>query len=127
MAALADTFWRGKRVFITGHSGFKGVWLSLWLQSLGADGIRLLDFLDGFIDRKASSRFPCNRFEGIFAMPTNCILSLIATRPDVVIHMAAQPFVRKALQDPWNLPGQCHRDGDAWKACASAIRYAPSS
>ena len=34
---MNPTFWRGKRVLITGHTGFKGSWLSLWLQSLGAD------------------------------------------------------------------------------------------
>ncbi len=37
MEGLVIMFWRGKRVLITGHTGFKGSWLSLWLQSLGAE------------------------------------------------------------------------------------------
>ena len=35
-------FWRGKKVFLTGHTGFKGSWLSLWLQTVGRGGNRLL-------------------------------------------------------------------------------------
>ena len=34
---MNPAFWRGRRVFVTGHSGFKGSWLSLWLQNMGAD------------------------------------------------------------------------------------------
>jgi len=34
---VSPAFWRGRRVFVTGHTGFKGGWLSLWLQSMGAD------------------------------------------------------------------------------------------
>jgi CDP-glucose 4,6-dehydratase len=99
MAALAGKFWRGKRVFITGHSGFKGVWLSLWLQSLGAE-------VFGY-----STSSPAAAMEGKFAVPMQTFRgdicdadklhpALTASQPDIVFHMAAQPFVRKALQDP---------------------------
>jgi CDP-glucose 4,6-dehydratase len=36
-AALNPSFWRGRRVFLTGHTGFKGSWLALWLDALGAE------------------------------------------------------------------------------------------
>jgi CDP-glucose 4,6-dehydratase len=99
MAPFADTFWRGKRVFITGHTGFKGVWLSLWLQSLGAE-------VFGY-----STSSPTSALEGRLAVPMQtfrgdiCDFSklhsaLDATRPEVVMHMAAQPYVRRAFQDP---------------------------
>jgi CDP-glucose 4,6-dehydratase len=99
MAALAEPFWRGKRVFITGHSGFKGVWLSLWLQSLGAE-------VFGYSTSSAASSMegkfavPMQTFRGDICDSTQLHPALIATRPDIVIHMAAQPFVRRALQDP---------------------------
>ena len=46
MSAISDTFWAGRRVLVTGHSGFKGRWLSLWLRSLGAE-------VDGFSRRRS--------------------------------------------------------------------------
>jgi CDP-glucose 4,6-dehydratase len=99
MAVLADAFWREKRVFITGHTGFKGVWLSRWLQSLGAE-------VFGY-----STSSPASLLEGKLAVPMQsfrgdiCDFSrlhpaLDATKPEIVIHMAAQPFVRRAFQDP---------------------------
>ena len=113
MAALADKFWRGKRVFITGHSGFKGVWLSLWLQSLGAE---VFGYSTSSPDSSVEGKFAVamQTFRGDICDSEKLHPALIVTRPDVVIHMAAQPYVRKALQDPdRNLPGQCHWDGDA--------------
>lgn len=99
MAALAGHFWRDKRVFITGHTGFKGVWLSLWLQSLQAE-------VFGY-----STASPTSSLEGKLAVPmqhfrgdicdfSKLHLALDSTKPDIVIHMAAQPFVRRAFQDP---------------------------
>jgi CDP-glucose 4,6-dehydratase len=97
MAALADTFWRGKRIFITGHSGFKGVWLSLWLQSLGAE---VFGYSTSASSKEGKFAVPMRTFRGDICDADKLHPALIASRPDVVIHMAAQPFIRKALQDP---------------------------
>jgi CDP-glucose 4,6-dehydratase len=95
-------FWAGRRVLLTGHTGFKGAWLSLWLQALGArvTGLapgpptqpslyeladvgsrmkeRAVDVRDGERMRRA----------------------LREERPEVVLHLAAQPLVRRSLRDP---------------------------
>ena len=95
-------FWRGKRVLLTGHSGFKGSWLTLWLHHLGAEvsGISLapnttpnLFTLSG-IDNLCHSHFGDVRDPVV----TN---SLIAdARPEIVFHLAAQPLVRASYADP---------------------------
>ena len=99
MASLADPFWRDKRVVITGHTGFKGVWLSVWLQSLGA-------VVFGYSTSSPTSSqegklaVPMQTFRGDICDSAKLHPALDSTRPDIVIHMAAQPFVRKAFQDP---------------------------
>jgi CDP-glucose 4,6-dehydratase len=95
-------FWRDKRVFITGHTGFKGSWLSLWLQQLGAD-------LTGYSLEPPSTPSLFN-----VASIGSGMRSMIAdirdhaaltqamqdVNPDIVIHMAAQPLVRYSYQAP---------------------------
>jgi CDP-glucose 4,6-dehydratase len=95
-------FWKGRRVFITGHTGFKGSWLSLWLQSLGAE-------ITGYALSPNSKN---NLFE--LANVERGMRSVIAdlrdlsklkheiqlAAPEVVIHMAAQALVRKSYEDP---------------------------
>lgn len=99
MAALADTFWREKRVFITGHTGFKGVWLSLWLQSLGAQ-------VFGYSTQSPASAqegklaVQMQAFRGDICDSSKLQLALHSTKAEVVIHLAAQPFVRRAFLDP---------------------------
>ena len=95
-------FWRGKRVLMTGHTGFKGSWLSLWLQSMGAElrGVAL--------DAPTTpSLFKVARVE--YGMD-HCVADirdyeklrgLVADfRPEILIHMAAQPLVRLSYQQP---------------------------
>ena len=95
-------FWRGKRVLVTGHTGFKGVWLSQWLQMLGAEvsGISLpptstpnLFQLVG-LGAQIEGHF-CD-IKAAVAL-SNLIHEL---RPEVVFHLAAQPLVRASYRDP---------------------------
>lgn len=95
-------FWQDKRVLLTGHTGFKGSWLALWLESLGAHvtGFALdpgtqpsLFELSGVAssldDRRGDLR------------DLGALLALVAeTRPEIVLHLAAQPLVREGYRDP---------------------------
>jgi CDP-glucose 4,6-dehydratase len=95
-------FWRDKKVFLTGHTGFKGSWLSLWLQELGAQvtGYALKQpttpslFEVAQVGRGMTSIIGDIR-DG--AMLTNAMRD---TSPDIIIHMAAQPLVRRSYVDP---------------------------
>jgi CDP-glucose 4,6-dehydratase len=96
-------FWRGKRVFLTGHTGFKGGWLSLWLQSLGTEvyGYALQPattpnlFTVADINQvMAESMIADIRDAGRLAK------AMRAVRPDLVFHLAAQPLVRHSYIDP---------------------------
>ena len=97
------SFWRGKRVFLTGHTGFKGSWLSLWLQSLGAQvhGLALAP-------PTTPNLFTVAQVEKGMASHTIGDIRNLATvqqamqaaQPDIVIHMAAQPLVRLSYAEP---------------------------
>ena len=94
--------WNGTRVLLTGHTGFKGSWLSLWLHSLGA---RVTGLADGV--PTDPSLYDLARVgevvDGITADVRDfpAVLDAVAAaRPEVVIHMAAQPFVRRSFREP---------------------------
>lgn len=98
MVGPATTFWKDKRVFITGHTGFKGVWLSLWLQSMGA-----AVFGYSTSSRETSAKEPVvsmESFRGDICDSELLQSALQAASPDIVFHMAAQPLVRRAFHDP---------------------------
>ena len=100
--SVDPNFWSGKRVFLTGHTGFKGGWLSLWLQSLGAEvqGLALAPsgphnlFAEADVGRDMSSTI------GDIRDLETVKRTMAAFRPDIVFHMAAQPLVRLSYAEP---------------------------
>ncbi len=99
---LKRSFWKGRRVFLTGHTGFKGSWLSLWLDALGADvtGYALEPATQPSLFEQAKV---ANLFHSVFADIRDfqrLRAAIEGCRPDVVIHMAAQSVVRRGYEDP---------------------------
>ena len=97
-----SNFWSGKRVLITGHTGFKGSWLSLWLQSMGATlhGIALepptepaLFDVARVAEGIEHHAIDIRDFEAVKTQ-------MDAFQPEIVIHMAAQPLVRLSYSQP---------------------------
>lgn len=96
-------FWQGKKVFLTGHTGFKGSWLSLWLAKLGAE-------VHGYALEPDTSPnlFTVAQVEGVLSSSTIAdirdsdalSLALQASGAEVVFHLAAQPLVRYSYVEP---------------------------
>ncbi len=95
-------FWQGKRVFITGHTGFKGSWLSLWLQSLGSEvtGYALTPPTTPNLFKEADvEKGMRSIIADILDLPT-LKKAMQTACPEIVIHMAAQPLVRQSYDEP---------------------------
>jgi CDP-glucose 4,6-dehydratase len=95
-------FWRGKRVFLTGHTGFKGSWLSLWLQSLGAElgGLALAAPTEPSLFHVARVGDGMQSTLGDIRDLDTVVRAMQAFQPEIVIHMAAQPLVRLSYSEP---------------------------
>jgi CDP-glucose 4,6-dehydratase len=95
-------FWRERRVLITGHSGFKGTWLALWLQSLGAN---VTGFSSGLpthpsLHELARVSEGMENIEGDIRDAESIARAVAASRPEVIVHMAAQSLVRRSFVEP---------------------------
>ncbi len=99
---MSAEFWAGKRVFLTGHTGFKGGWMALWLHSLGA-------VVKGYALEPSTtpSLFAASRLGELVESEIGDVrdgaalaASVSAFKPEVVIHMAAQPLVRYSFAEP---------------------------
>ncbi|QWD60425.1 CDP-glucose 4,6-dehydratase [Polynucleobacter sp. MWH-UH35A] len=103
LAKVDSLFWKGKKVFLTGHTGFKGSWLSLWLSSMGAEVAgyalapnttpNLFDVLNIKGQIKTSHIADIRNLEILKS-------AMLEASPDILIHMAAQPLVRYSYENP---------------------------
>jgi CDP-glucose 4,6-dehydratase len=101
-ATPSSAFWAGKKVLLTGHTGFKGSWLAMWLQQLGADVVglalppanspNLFELAD--IGKLLDSRLVDIRNAEQVAQHVRQV------NPDVVLHLAAQALVRDSYRQP---------------------------
>jgi CDP-glucose 4,6-dehydratase len=108
-------FWRGKKVFVTGHTGFKGSWLCLWLQQLGAEvtGYALAPPTEPSLFEQAGVAQGMTSIIGDIRNDTAIARAMKNAQPEIVIHMAAQALVRYSYSHPVetygsNVMGQVH-------------------
>ena len=99
---ISSEFWKGKKVFLTGHTGFKGSWTAIWLSSMGA-------IVKGYALAPLTSPnlFDATRVSGLIESEFNDVRnysalshSILTFSPDIVLHMAAQPLVRASYKAP---------------------------
>lgn len=123
-----NNFWKGKKVLVTGHTGFKGTWLTIWLHKLGAKviGYSLKEYPNdvmfnqvGISSKIIDERGDINNFKSLKAV-------FDKYRPEIVFHLAAQPLVRLSYDEPLktlhtNIMGtanvlECIKQSDSVKA-----------
>src|SRR3954470_15261116 len=99
---LNRTFWKGRRVFLTGHTGFKGSWLSLWLSSLGAQvtGYALDPPTRPNLYEQAGVAADMKSVAGDIRDYARMKSTLAECNPSVILHLAAQSVVKRGYDDP---------------------------
>lgn len=95
-------FWKNKKVFLTGHTGFKGSWLSIWLHELGASvyGYALDSNTNPSLFELANVKKIVESTFGDIRDLQALKSAMQAFQPDIIIHMAAQPLVRESYENP---------------------------
>ena len=129
MSAVESAFWHGRRVFLTGHTGFKGSWLSLWLQHLGAQvhGYALAPPTTPALFTVAEVGVQMASTIADVRDAQSLHQALDAAQPEVVFHLAAQPLVRASYLDPagtyaTNVMGTVHLlDAVRRSSCVRAV------
>ncbi len=102
LTQIRPDFWQGKRVLLTGHTGFKGSWLSLWLVSMGAKlrGLALTPPTKPALFDVARVAEGMEHCIGDIRDVTAVMAEMDDFKPEIVIHMAAQPLVRLSYRQP---------------------------
>lgn len=102
MRTVNRTFWEGKRVFLTGHTGFKGSWLSLWLEDMGAlvKGYSLEPHSQPNLFEVAEVSSGIESEIGDIRDYDKLKSSINSFSPNIILHLAAQPLVRDSYEDP---------------------------
>jgi len=97
-----EAFWRGRRVLLTGHTGFKGSWAALWLARLGATttGFALAPDTTPALYDVAKVGGDLDSRLGDLRAPEAVRAAVAAADPEIVLHFAAQPLVRRAIAEP---------------------------
>ena len=113
---MGTDFWLGKRILLTGHTGFKGSWLGLWLSELGAEvtGIGLEPDTDPNLFDQLGLRDRITAHYNADIRDSKTLAEIVQTcQPEIVFHLAAQPLVQRSYKDPvgtWatNVQGSLH-------------------
>jgi CDP-glucose 4,6-dehydratase len=112
---INPSFWKGRRVLLTGHTGFKGSWLALWLLELGAQvsGLALTPDTDPSLFAQLQLDRQMDHRLGDIRDPAMLAQLVAEIQPEVVLHLAAQPLVRRSYAEPtatWaaNVMGTLH-------------------
>ena len=101
-AAPDATFWRGRRVLLTGHTGFKGAWLMHWLQRMGAvvTGLSLKPSTQPSLCHLLQLDQGAGSLIGDIRDAAVVRAAVVRAQPEVVLHLAAQALVRASYRDP---------------------------
>jgi CDP-glucose 4,6-dehydratase len=102
MRTVNRAFWKGKRVFLTGHTGFKGSWLSLWLEDMGAvvKGFSLEPYTQPNLFESVKVSSGIESEIGDIRDYEKLKSSIESFSPNIIFHLAAQPLVRDSYEDP---------------------------
>jgi CDP-glucose 4,6-dehydratase len=96
---MAHEIYKNKKVFITGHTGFKGSWMAMWLHSVGAEVIGY-SLPANELSHFNLLKLPIKNYFQNINDEAALLSALKETQPDIVFHLAAQPLVRESYDDP---------------------------